>query len=158
MSKYEMEFLEDDQRLRVSVPADVIREDSEEKFHRIGEISDAMRKAKVSNFFRADSIEELKKQVRIAQTRVSGLEKRNASTTEERKELKVAQDMLRIYEEVIERQKRIHEERAETQDPETCMLGRLEHMRARNTGSVLPIRFLPLRLVAENFNQQREVK
>ncbi|PNP76600.1 hypothetical protein FNYG_10019 [Fusarium nygamai] len=110
MSKYELEFLEDDQRLRVSVPLDVIREDSEEKFCRIMEISDAMRKAKLLTFFRVNSMEELKKQVRIAETRVSGLEKRNAISTQERKELKVAQDMLRIHEEAMERQERIHEE------------------------------------------------
>ncbi|KAF5603271.1 hypothetical protein FPCIR_1467 [Fusarium pseudocircinatum] len=89
MSKYELEFLEDDQRLRVLVPLDVMREDSEERFHRIGEISDAMRKAKLSTFFRDDSMKELEKQIRIAQTRISGLEKRNASTTQERRELKL---------------------------------------------------------------------
>ncbi|KAF5686327.1 hypothetical protein FDENT_5848 [Fusarium denticulatum] len=110
MSKYELEFLEDDHRLRVSVPLDVIREDSEEKFYRIGEISDAMRKAKLSTFSRVDSMKDLEKQIWIAQTRISGFEKRNASTTQERKELKVAQDMLRIHEGPMERQKRIHEE------------------------------------------------
>ncbi|KAF5534577.1 hypothetical protein FNAPI_12315 [Fusarium napiforme] len=109
MSKYEVEFLEDDQRHRVSVPLDVMREDSEEKFRRIGEISNAMRKAKLLTFFREDSMEELKKKVRAGQTRVSGLEKRNSSATQERKELEVAEDMLRIHEEAMERRKRIDE-------------------------------------------------
>ncbi|KAF5581645.1 hypothetical protein FPANT_8833 [Fusarium pseudoanthophilum] len=109
ISIYELEFLQDDQRLRASVPLDVMREDSEEKFRRIGEISDAMRKAKLSTFFREDLMEELKRKVRVGQTRVSGLEKRNASATQERRELEVVQDILRIYEEARERRKRIDE-------------------------------------------------
>ncbi|KAF4444248.1 hypothetical protein FACUT_829 [Fusarium acutatum] len=110
MAKYEVEFLGDDQRLRVSVPLEVIMKDSEERFHCVMEISDAMMKAKLLTFFRTDAIENAKNQVQISQIRISGLERRDASTTQEREELKVALDMLRIHEEAMARQKRFLEE------------------------------------------------
>ncbi|KAF5697534.1 hypothetical protein FMUND_15391 [Fusarium mundagurra] len=110
MAKYEVEFLDDDQRLRVSVPFDMLKKDSDEGFRRIMGIQDAMRKSKLLNFFRDDTIENLKKEVETAQIRVSGLERRGANTAKEREELKVAQDLVRIHEDGLAKQQRIRQE------------------------------------------------
>ncbi|KAG5792394.1 hypothetical protein H9Q69_008551 [Fusarium xylarioides] len=110
MAKYEVEFLDDDQRLRVSVPLDTVNKDFGEMSYGIMDIQDAMKEAKLLNFFRDDTIENLKKLVETAQIRVSGLKRRNANTAEEREELKVAQDMLRLHRDALAKLKRLHQE------------------------------------------------
>ncbi|KAF5649881.1 hypothetical protein F25303_4568 [Fusarium sp. NRRL 25303] len=67
MAKYEVEFLDEDQKLRVSLPLDVNREDSDKKFQLLMEMSDAMKKAKLLTFFHVDTIKELEKHVQMTE-------------------------------------------------------------------------------------------
>lgn len=86
MVKYEVEFMDDDQKLRVSLPLDVNREDSDKKFQLLMEMPDAMKKANLLTFFRVDTIKELEKHVQM--TEISGLERRSTCTSQERRTTK----------------------------------------------------------------------
>ncbi|CZR37804.1 uncharacterized protein FPRO_07005 [Fusarium proliferatum ET1] len=81
MAKYEVEFMDDDQKLRVLLPLDVNREDSDKKFQLLMEMPDNMKKAKLLTFFRVDTIKEFEKHVQMTEISILGLERRNTCTS-----------------------------------------------------------------------------
>ncbi|KAF4494976.1 hypothetical protein FAGAP_8897 [Fusarium agapanthi] len=109
-AKYEVDFLDDDQRLRISVPLDVIKKDINEIFHSMMDIADAFKKAELLAYFQDDTIKNTEKLIQMSHIRISGLEKINADTSLQRNNLKLAEDMLRIHENAMAREKRIREE------------------------------------------------
>lgn len=108
MAKYEVEFMDDDQKLRVSLPLDVNREDSDKKFQLLMEMPDAMKKVNLLTFFRVDTIKELEKHVQMAE--ISGLERRSTCTSQEREDHKVQRDLLAIHKAELAKQKQIQGE------------------------------------------------
>lgn len=110
MAKYEVEFMDDDQKLRVSLPLDVNREDSDKKFQLLMEMPDAMKKAKLFTFFRVDTIKELEKHVQMTEISILGLERRNTYTSQERQDLKDQRDLLAIHKAELAKQKQIQGE------------------------------------------------
>ncbi|KAF5718164.1 hypothetical protein FGLOB1_1748 [Fusarium globosum] len=110
MAKYEVEFMDDDQKLRVSLPLDVNKEDSDENFRLLMEIPDAMKTAKLLTFFRVDTIKELEKHVQMTEISILGLERRSTCTSQEREDLEVQRDLLAIHKAELAKQKQIQGE------------------------------------------------
>lgn len=110
MARYEVEFLDDDQRLRVSLPLDVNREDCDEKFQLLREIPDAMTKVKLLTFFRVDTIKDLEKHVKMTEISILGLERRDPCTSQEREDLRVQRDLLAIHQAKLAKQRQIQGE------------------------------------------------
>lgn len=110
MARYEVEYRDDDQKLRVSLPLDVNREDCDEKFQLLMEIPDVMMKAKLLTFFRVDTIKNLEKHVKMTEISILGLERRDPCTIQEREDLRVQRDLLAIHQAKLAKQRQIQGE------------------------------------------------
>ncbi|KAF5239340.1 hypothetical protein FANTH_9999 [Fusarium anthophilum] len=110
LAKYEVAFLDDDQTLRISVPLDVIKKDVMEVFHSMKDIAKAFKNTELLTYFHDDAIRNTEKLIQISQIRIAGLEQRNADTTLQRQNLELGEEILRIHEDAMEREKRLREE------------------------------------------------
>ncbi|KAF5637824.1 hypothetical protein F52700_4526 [Fusarium sp. NRRL 52700] len=109
--KYEVEFLDDDQRLRISVPFDVMKNmDADDKFQLLMENAAAIKDSELLTFFYGDTIEEIKKMICTTQILISYLKRTMPSTAEDQEELKMHRAMLKHHEEALARENQILED------------------------------------------------
>ncbi|KAI3576027.1 hypothetical protein IWW34DRAFT_807958 [Fusarium oxysporum f. sp. albedinis] len=93
MAKYEVEFLDNDERLHVALPLKLS----------LKEMRDAVEKANLSTFFHSDETQLSRKMIQMTQVRISQLQNLNATTGKEGERIKAEQRRLEIHEKAIAR-------------------------------------------------------
>ncbi|RKK08687.1 hypothetical protein BFJ63_vAg11091 [Fusarium oxysporum f. sp. narcissi] len=101
MAKYELEFLDNDERLHVALPLKVCGEDSYEVYLSLKEMRDAVEKANLSTFFHSDETQLSRKMIQMTQVRIPQLQNLNATTGKEGERIKAEQRQLEIHEKAI---------------------------------------------------------